>query len=281
MSTAGTIYEALRDKGRNGGALRYVGTKALSYLPFNGDKLKINGIWCNIPTSGIAGLGNSASCFVNGTAAQALAANTFYYVYAFMNSATLTADFSTTAHSTSMTAGNVGVEIKTGDDTRSLIGMVRTDASANFLDTVTDRMVRTWFNRSAQQRDFHNAYTALRATVSTTPIELYPEIRSRFLIWKDEIVYATVTGSGYTGGDGGSCYWQIGWDGSPTDVYHATGFSDSPINYSMNTMFADSKSGSTFGAENTWHYVTLMAWTTMAVYMNSLTSVRGCIMGGE
>jgi hypothetical protein len=59
----------------------------------------------------------------------------------------LTADFSTTGHGASATAGNVGVEIKLGDDTRSLIGIVCLGGDGNFHDDASLRYVRSWFNR--------------------------------------------------------------------------------------------------------------------------------------
>ena len=83
---------------------------------------------------------------MNGTGSFNIAANTLYYVYAFNNSGTVTADYSTTGHATSTTAGNVGTEIKSGDDTRTLIGMIRTGASG-FLNTADFRGVISWFNR--------------------------------------------------------------------------------------------------------------------------------------
>jgi hypothetical protein len=80
-------------------------------------------------------------------AGQNLAINTNYYVYCFNNAGVLTAGFSTTGHATSLTAGNVGTEIKSGDDTRTLIGLIRTGAASAFADTQATRYVRSWHNR--------------------------------------------------------------------------------------------------------------------------------------
>lgn len=152
-----------------GGVLKYVSTTALSFLPFYGNKIIINGTLFDIPTSGIAGLANT-SVFVNGTGGQNLAASTLYYVYAFSNSGTITADFSTTTHATSTTAGNVGTEIKSGNDTRSLIGMIRTNASSQFVDSVTQRFVRSWLNDNGSH--LINFLPSGAATGSTSYVEL-------------------------------------------------------------------------------------------------------------
>ncbi|ABQ38483.1 hypothetical protein [Bradyrhizobium sp. BTAi1] len=168
------------------GRLRYSSATALTYLPFKGDLLKVNGSVYRIPASGIAGLSNSG-VYVNGVAGQALAGSTLYYVYAFVNNGVLTAEFSTTGHATSATSGNVGTEIKNGDDTRSLIGMVYTNASQQFSDAFT----ATWFNRRTRALS-----GALLSGVSS-PGSYFQEIaaatgpaspgaRVYFLVWAEE-----------------------------------------------------------------------------------------------
>lgn len=167
------------------GRLTFFTAASLRFTPFKGDMLKINGAVVRIPASGITGLANTGA-FVNGLAAQNLAANTLYYVYAFLNSGVVTADFSTTGHSTSATAGNIGTEIKTGDDTRSLIGMVFTDASSQFRDALT----ATWFNRRTR------SFQSIVATVATPGAYFLevgggssiasPGCRVYFLVWGDE-----------------------------------------------------------------------------------------------
>ena len=99
--------------GGGGGRLAFVSATVLSYLPFNGGTIKIGGFLFDIPVAGIAGLANTA-VFVNGVAAQNLAANTVYYVYAFNNGGAVTADFSTTGHATSSTLATLGPRSKAG-----------------------------------------------------------------------------------------------------------------------------------------------------------------------
>jgi hypothetical protein len=126
------------------GQLTFTSTAALAFKPYKGDLLKINGAVFRIPAAGIAGLGAPTSVFLNGVAAQTLVAATTYFIYAFSNAGVVTADFSVTGHSTSSTTGNIGTEIKTGDDTRTLIGMVRTGATVVY---ASDIQTASWFNR--------------------------------------------------------------------------------------------------------------------------------------
>jgi hypothetical protein len=129
-----------------GGRLVFLSATALNFAPFKGSLIRINGVTYQIPSGGIAGLANT-NVYVNGVAGQNLGNNITYWVYCWVNGGVLTADFSTTNHQTSSTAGNVGTEIKTGDDTRSLIGLIYTGGSGSFVNAPATRYVRTWFNR--------------------------------------------------------------------------------------------------------------------------------------
>jgi len=129
----------------NSGYLSWAGTTQLAFKPYGGNAIRIGGAILTIPAAGIAGLGAPTSVYVNGVAGQALAVGTLYYIYAFNNAGVITADFSTTVgHSTSATAGNVGTEIKTGDDSRTLIGMVLTGTGPIYSAGFT---TLSWFNR--------------------------------------------------------------------------------------------------------------------------------------
>lgn len=127
------------------GYLAYSSATAITFTPKNGSWIKINGLLYEIPSAGIAG-GANTSVFVNGSGGSNLASSTLYYVYAFNNSGTVTFDFSTTTHARSTTAGNVGTEIKSGDDTRTFLGLIYTNSSSQFADTGQTRHVASWFN---------------------------------------------------------------------------------------------------------------------------------------
>jgi hypothetical protein len=193
------------------GRLTFVSATSLKFAPVYGDLIKINGALYQIPSAGIAGLANTG-VFVNGTASQNLAASTVYYVYAFSNSGTITADFAATSHATSSTAGNVGVEIKSGDDTRSLIGMIATNASSQFADSASQRFTRSWFNDSGLL--LQNNFTALRSTSSSSLVEINSEIRCQFLCWAGEVVEMFGNGVVNNSTNSGPCYFGVSFNGS-------------------------------------------------------------------
>ena len=196
------------------GRLDVVSATLLSFKPFKGDLIKINGQIYNIPSAGIVGLANTG-VFVGGVAAQNLAASSLYLVHCFDNAGVLTADFVISgAHSTSATAGNVGTEIKTGDDTRTLIGMVFTNGSAQFTNTLANRNVISWFNR--RRVSLTGAGTAGAASASTTMVEIAPASRLSFLTWGLEAVDASIGGSCQNNVLDGITITNIGLDGALT-----------------------------------------------------------------
>ena len=200
----------------NCGRLTFVSGTALSYAPYSGNLLKINGVNYLIPAGGIAGLNSISSCFLNGVRGQALALSTLYYVYAFIDKGgAVTADFSTTTHATSTAPGNIGVEIKSGDNSRSLIGMVRVNASTQFANSATQRFVVSWFNR--RNIGGVSALTANRAVTATTYTEINTEIRVEFVTWGEEAVTAIISGSVGNGSSGGATFTSIGFDGATAE----------------------------------------------------------------
>lgn len=118
---------------------------SVKFVPHKGDQIKINGSIYQIPAAGISAVYNNA--YINGVLGT-LVGSTVYYVYVWNSGSGLALDFSTTSHATSSTPGNVGVEIKNGDDTRSLVGIVYTGATTTpFYDDITHPWIRSWFNR--------------------------------------------------------------------------------------------------------------------------------------
>jgi hypothetical protein len=256
------------------GLLSFVSATAIAFKPFNGDRIKINGALYQIPTGGIAGVANT-SVYVGGVAAQNLAASTFYYVYAFVNAGVVTADFWTTAPAISLTTGNVGTEIRSGDDTRSLIGMIRTNASSQFSDSLQNRFVRSWFNRQAQRLDFFGAFTAQRTLNTTGIVEVNIEIRSNFLVWAGETVSANLNAFGWSNSAGVINYVAIGFDGNANAGWVGVG-SDVNLNYANY-----SSSGSYGGfSEGTWHYVTLLGSITVGTLTLGSTTLF-CTLSGH
>jgi hypothetical protein len=167
------------------GRLLYSTGTALTFKPYKGDLIKIAGAVYRIPYAGIAGLSNTGA-YVNSVAGQNLAPNTLYYVYAFVNAGVVVADFNPTGHVSSGTAGNVGTEVKISDDTHSLIGMVYTNASAQFSDNLT----ASWFNRRSRSLAgvLGNAGSpgAYFQEVGGGSSPASPGLRCYFLTWADE-----------------------------------------------------------------------------------------------
>lgn len=100
--------------------------------PYQGNFLTINGSATAIPSAGVS------------LAPAGLAPGTTYYIYAYMNSGTMTLEASTTVYATD---ANTGVTIKTGDPTRSLVGMALPTTGPAWVDTEALRYVLSWYNR--------------------------------------------------------------------------------------------------------------------------------------
>jgi hypothetical protein len=211
LAATGGGTASTTDIGLNCGRLEYVSATALSFKPYNGDRIRINGTIYAIPSGGIAGLANTG-VFVNGTGGSSLGNNVLYYVYAFNNGGTITADYSTTGHATSTTAGNVGMEIKSGNDSRTLIGMVYTSSGGQFIYAANFKLVVTWFNR--RNLAVLSNSTASAATSSASDVELSTNSRINFLVWNDEHVLVTIMGGAYNTGAGATAQFNVGLDGT-------------------------------------------------------------------
>jgi hypothetical protein len=242
------------------GKLTYVNATTLKFAPYNGDLIKINGVIYQIPAAGIAGL-STAGVFLNGVAGQNLAGATLYYVYCFNNGGTLTADFSTTGHATSTTTGNVGIEIKSGDNTRSLIGLIYVSGSpVNFYDQNTARWVRSWFNPTTAALSIASA-GSLNATsgwVASTGVVQWVQFAGEltFLRFTGAVyfpsatnMYQTMYVDGVGAGGTGTCYSNATWASFAMEVQgsYAEGFHSSQAMYQA-TVATSNMAGSLNGS---------------------------------
>lgn len=211
----------------------------LVLLPYNGNQLTIAGVAQTIPDAGVT------------LAPTALVANTSYFIYAYMVGAVMTLEASATGHLTSTTAGNKGVEIKTGDNIRTLVGQARIITGIAWQDTAQQRFVASWFNRVP--RPVLGAFTAVRSTSSGTAVELNTEIRCEFLIWADEIANLLTTGGWLESVSTDVGLASIAFDGLAIENISqtsATGYGSSAI--------AAAKGGLSEG----YHYATLVAYVS-------------------
>jgi len=147
-------------------------------VPFGGNLLFIAGVNQAIPS-------------VTALSTAGLSASTFYYVYAYMVSTTVTLEAVTTAPTAD---ANYGHQIKTGDGTRTLVGAVYTTSGVAFASTDGQLQVMSYYNRRRQVSWTY--FTADRTTGSSsgstwptsTFNELNSEIRCTYIAWNDEPV---------------------------------------------------------------------------------------------
>ena len=164
------ILNPLQPQTAHGNCVLVLSSGSLVLKPWKGNGLIINGATCTIPSAGVS------------LAATGLTAGALYYIYAYMNSGTMTLEAVTTTHAT----GADGVEIKSGDATRTLVGMARPVAGPAFSAAANAMFVRSWFNRTAAER----RPRSLQASEISRSISIYAEVgtttRVEFLTWADE-----------------------------------------------------------------------------------------------
>ncbi len=146
--------------------------------PFNGNKLTINSVACEVPDAGVS------------LAPGSVPTGNLEYIYAYMNSTTMTLEFSATAPAVQ---AETGVKIKNGDATRTLVGMAYATAGPVWVDSAAQRYVRSWFNDPGIS--LLGSLSADRTTTSTSYQEVNSEIRTEFLIWSGEVLQVVGTGS--------------------------------------------------------------------------------------
>ncbi len=134
---------------------------------------------------------------------------TLRFIYTFMNAGTMTLEHSLTAHA--IQAGT-GAKIKTGDATRTLVGLAMESASA-WVDSLTQRFVISHFNRRGIS--LTGATTSGATTTSTSDVEITTAARIYFLTWADESYGAIAGGFAFNSAGGGTaqCHTNIGLDG--------------------------------------------------------------------
>ena len=139
-----------------------------------------------------------------------LSASTVYYVYGYDSAGVLTLEASATGY----TKHASGLRHKTGDATRTLIGLIRTDGSAQFVNSDTQRFARSWFNGPSKAlfRDFNSGSGI--STASATAVELSSSNRLEFLVWAGERVTATACMSVTNDDATGSAVMELGLDGA-------------------------------------------------------------------
>lgn len=213
--------------------LSVTSTTLLTLAQYGGGRLVINGVSQLIPAAGItAGTGG-------------LAASTLYYAYAQMVGGAMVLNLSTTSHVT----GANGIEVKSGDPTQTLVGMIRTDASVHFVDSLTQRFCLNWFNR----RGLGGAANVSSVTFTNTGAvaEITTSLRVEFLTWADEDARGSFDGclNDNTGGQSTSIQASIDGsaNGSFNQIYSAVNGAQQAFSASFNGAIAEG-----------YHYATLL-----------------------
>ena len=173
--------------------------------PFMGNGLTINGVIQKIPAAGVA------------LAPTSLSVGTTYYIYAYMVSTVMTLEAVTTGHSTDATTG---VEIKTADTTRTLVGIARVITGPAWQDTTNQRYVLSWFNR----RSLVCGPTVLptsQGNIGTSPSEITTGLRNEFLAWGGELCSFAFEGSVSNNVAAAQSTTSIAFDGTVSDSYSA------------------------------------------------------------
>ena len=154
------------------GQCRLSGASATSIKlsPFNGQNVIIGGTVQQIPAAGVT-MSNAG-----------LPATTLRYVYAYMNADAMALEAVTTTHAT----GANGVEQKLGDASRTLVGMIYTNASGEFASSSDWLGCITYFNRRAV--NIGKQIAASFSFTNTTVAEISSTVRSTFLTWADDCV---------------------------------------------------------------------------------------------
>ncbi|VWX63183.1 conserved hypothetical protein [Burkholderiales bacterium 8X] len=230
--------------------------------PLNGNGLTINGVVCKIPSAGLT------------LAPTALAVATTYFIYAVATGTAVSSlEASATGHSTDTATG---VEIKTGDPTRTLVGMARTIAGPAWVDATNQRFVLSWFNRRPINT---GAVLGSNASIfSLSFAEISTSLRNEFLIWSSDYANFGFQGSASNNVTNAVTYTTIALDGVTGDS-HSAG-----AHYITNAIIPISvalqvQAGQTEG----YHYATpytLQNTTATSTYTGNGSLSTRCVMSG-
>lgn len=177
--------------------LNHVSAVQIRLDPYNGNKLMIGGSSRSVPSAGVT-LSNAG-----------MAANTTYFIYAYWTGAALALEFSATTYATDAATG---VKVKNGDPSRTLVGIIRTDAGGQFVNSASKQFVGSYFN------DVRVLYGYLPAQI-TLPVsitECAGFVRAEFVAFAGQLVqwsamaYGSASAAGYDWG------FAVGYDSGTT-----------------------------------------------------------------
>jgi len=167
--------------------MNWVSSTQIILVPHNGNGLIINGKQYYISADGVT-LSNAG-----------LVPSGHYYIYAKDNGSGGIALEAMAKSSNPHSRHTDGVEIRTGDPTRTLVGQVVTNASTWFVNTAQHRWTISWFNRIT----YGAAETPINSnTASTSYVKL--TVGLNILGWAGDSASVNVTGVCFSTGPGGA-----------------------------------------------------------------------------
>lgn len=192
------------------GRLDYISTTQIRLVQAGGSFLWIDGLNRQIPAGSVT-LSNAG-----------LLENTLYYIYAYMNGANIALEASTTGHASHAS----GIRVKSGDSSRTLVGMVYMNTGGVFASSASRRFVRSFYNRPALT--LSSAATTATST-STTSVEVSTGFQVQFLVFADDVLDLQFTG--HTINNGGFVTSFLGLDGGNFGVASISSASGGSANY--------------------------------------------------
>lgn len=162
--------------------LKYVNAGILRLDPYNGNRIFIDGSFYTVPSAGVQ-LSNSGAN-----------PNTLYYIYARWTGSALALERSVTPYAVDAIFGHC---VKSGDGSRTLVGMAYTNGSSAWQLDANNILVRSWFSDPGVQ-----AISAFGGVVSASLgswTEIYSATRINFLAWAGEIFESSCCGVVYNG----------------------------------------------------------------------------------
>lgn len=210
----------------------------------NGDRLIINGVVCKIPSAGVT------------LAPTGLTPTTLYYIYA--RDADGDGIVDTLEPSTIVpTTDPHGISIKTGDATRTLVGMAYLLVGPVFSDSPsTGRLVLSYFNRVG--KEVSQRILSPVSTTSAGSTIISTALNCPFLTWGDECVMCSADGGVRGSNVNATMYTGHSFDGNLSGELNGTYVQAGVINYDYPVALSLYKVGLSEG----YHYSTLLGNVT-------------------
>lgn len=167
---------------------------------YKGQYITVSGLPKVIPLAGLS------------IAPTGLTPSTLYYIYTHDANADGVIDALEASTTVYVASSSGDYMVKTGDATRTLVGMVYVITGPAFVDSPAQRFVRSWANDPMKAA--LATFTAQRNGGGTTPTEINSEIRNNIITWDQEVCHVVLAGSTYNTTAGGGCQINIGLDGT-------------------------------------------------------------------